>query len=170
MSPTQKLKTEKIITNSPALVPPKEHLQIPQNTTFGELCPHWHQNLNHEPAAAHKCMTKDPKGVLSDAVADDISHQITCSSCVTTNTLRGEQHSNNRSYEIGEDGYSDSCGTIPEVGLGCERHLFKFIDMKNTFDTAIPVLSGNEIPELIEATLWNFHNEYGRTIEISCFG
>lgn len=63
---------------------------------------------------------------------------------------------------IVEELSSESFGPMPHAGLGGERHFVTFIDVAIRFAEAIPVVSRDEMPELIDATFNNFRDNYGR--------
>lgn len=55
---------------------------------------------------------------------------------------------------------------MPTIGLGGDRHLITCIDVATQFAAAMPVVSSDEIPKLIDATVQNFFEDYSRTPNI----
>lgn len=51
-------------------------------------------------------------------------------------------------------------------GPGGERHFVTFIDVATRFADAIPIVSRDESPEIIDVTFNNFVHDYGRTPQI----
>lgn len=127
---------------------------------------HWHQITNHAPAKLLQKLSKNPQSVVLSSVAAQILSQMTCSTCMSTNQPRGPNTRTTHEYELAEALSSDSCGPLPEVGIGGEHHFVTFIDVATRFAAAIPIISRDESPELIDVTFNNFIRDYGRTPKI----
>lgn len=74
---------------------------------------------------------------------------------------RGPHHRTQPHYRRGEAISSDSCGPVPDVGIGGERYVVTFIDVATKFAAAIQIMSRDEIPDLIDATFNRFIRDYG---------